>query len=165
MDKLEIKTEITKAMQILEYIDTTNYQKRTYNQEQVNKAYNILDKLINKVQEEIQMNREKQIEKVNNLYNSICCLLVYEDKQLLNENIDIFKNELEKLKLQEVPMNREDLKSYKHNQKWIEGRLEYLESYKASITRTTTVMSDMPKRKQRSARRYGRKFKQINGQY
>lgn len=49
MDKLEIKTEITKAMQILEYIDTTNYQKRTYNQEQVNKAYNILDKLINKV--------------------------------------------------------------------------------------------------------------------
>lgn len=45
------------------------------------------------------MNREKQIEKVNNLYNSICCLLVYEDKQLLNENIDIFKNELEKLKL------------------------------------------------------------------
>lgn len=62
-------------------------------------------------------------------------------------------------------MNREDLKSYKHNQKWIEGRLEYLESYKASITRTTTVMSDMPKRKQRSARQYGRKFKQINGQY
>lgn len=45
------------------------------------------------------MNREKQIEKVNNLYNSLCCLLVYEDKQLLNENIDIFKNELEKLKL------------------------------------------------------------------
>lgn len=62
-------------------------------------------------------------------------------------------------------MNREDLKSYKHNQKWIEGRLEYLESYKASITRTTTVMSDMPKRKQRSARQHGRKFKQINGQY
>ncbi len=45
------------------------------------------------------MNREKQIEKVNNLYNSLCCLLVYEDKQLLNENIDIFKSELEKLKL------------------------------------------------------------------
>ncbi len=45
------------------------------------------------------MNREKQIEKVNNLYNSLCCLLVYGDKQLLNENIDIFKSELEKLKL------------------------------------------------------------------
>lgn len=45
------------------------------------------------------MNREKQIEKVNNLYNSICCLLVCEDKQLLNKNIDIFKNESEKLKL------------------------------------------------------------------
>lgn len=45
------------------------------------------------------MNREEQIKKVNNLYNSLCCLLVYGDKQLLNENIDIFKNELEKLKL------------------------------------------------------------------
>lgn len=49
MDKLEIKTEIIKAMKILEYIDTTNYQKRKYNQEQVNKAYNILDKLKNKL--------------------------------------------------------------------------------------------------------------------
>lgn len=49
MDKLEIKTEITKTMQILEHIDTTNYQKRKYNQEQVNKAYNILDNLKNKL--------------------------------------------------------------------------------------------------------------------
>lgn len=47
MDKLEIKTEIIKTMKILECIDTTNYQKRKYNQEQVNKAYNILDKLKN----------------------------------------------------------------------------------------------------------------------
>lgn len=49
MDKPEIKTEITKAMHLLEYIDTTNYQKRKYNQEQVNKAYNILDKLKNRL--------------------------------------------------------------------------------------------------------------------
>lgn len=49
MDKSEIKTEITKAMHLLEHIDTTNYQKRKYNQEQVNKAYNILDKLKNKL--------------------------------------------------------------------------------------------------------------------
>lgn len=49
MDKPEIKNEIDKAMKILEYIDTTNYQKRKYNQEQVNKAYNILDKLKNKL--------------------------------------------------------------------------------------------------------------------
>jgi len=45
------------------------------------------------------MNREEQIKKVNNLYNSMCCLLVYEEKDLLNENIDILKSELEKLKL------------------------------------------------------------------
>lgn len=51
MDKLETKTEIIKAMKILECIDTTNYQKRKHNQEQVNKAYNILDKLKNNLQE------------------------------------------------------------------------------------------------------------------
>lgn len=45
------------------------------------------------------MNREKQIKKVNDLYNSICCLLVYDEKDLPNENIDILKSELEKLKL------------------------------------------------------------------
>lgn len=45
------------------------------------------------------MTRENQIKEVNNLYNRICCLLVYEDKELLNENIDVLKSELEKLKL------------------------------------------------------------------
>lgn len=45
------------------------------------------------------MNRDKQIQKVNNLYNSICCLLVYEDGTMLNETIDKFKQEIEKLKL------------------------------------------------------------------
>lgn len=42
-------------------------------------------------------------------------------------------------------MNREDLKNYKYTQKWIEGRLEYLESYKESIIKTTNILSDMPK--------------------
>lgn len=45
------------------------------------------------------MNRDKQIQKVNNLYNSICCLLVYEDKENLNRKIDEFKIEIEKIKL------------------------------------------------------------------
>ena len=45
------------------------------------------------------MNRDKQIQKVNDLYNSICCLLVYEDRVLLNDTIDRLKNEIEKLKL------------------------------------------------------------------
>ena len=45
------------------------------------------------------MNRDKQIEKVNNLYNSICCLLVYEDKENLNNSIDKLKTEIEKLKI------------------------------------------------------------------
>lgn len=34
---------ITTAMQILERIDNTDYQKRKYNQSQINKAYNILE--------------------------------------------------------------------------------------------------------------------------
>lgn len=54
-------------------------------------------------------------------------------------------------------MNREDLKNYKYNQEWIKGRLEYIEEYKTSIMNITSVLSDMPKRKQRSARQYGRK--------
>ena len=44
-------------------------------------------------------------------------------------------------------MNRDDLKFYKCNQEWIKGRLEYIEEYKSSITRITTILSDMPKRK------------------
>ena len=42
-------------------------------------------------------------------------------------------------------MNRQDLKDYKYNQIWIEGRIEYLESYKANIEKITTTISDMPK--------------------
>lgn len=42
-------------------------------------------------------------------------------------------------------MNREDLKKYKYNQKWIEGRFEYIEQYKATLTNITSILSDMPK--------------------
>ena len=42
-------------------------------------------------------------------------------------------------------MNRENLKNFKHNQEWIEGRFEYIEKYKASLTNITTILSDMPK--------------------
>ena len=45
------------------------------------------------------MNRDKQIQKVNDLYNSICCLLVYENRVMLNDAIDTLKQEIEKLKM------------------------------------------------------------------
>lgn len=44
-------------------------------------------------------------------------------------------------------MTREDLKDYKNSQEWIKGRIEYIEGYKTSINKLTTVLSDMPKRK------------------
>ena len=49
-------------------------------------------------------------------------------------------------------MTREDLKDYKNNQKWIEGRLEYIEEYRTNIMNITAVLSDMPKREQRYRR-------------
>lgn len=45
------------------------------------------------------MNRDKQIQKVNNLYNSMCCLLVYRDKKNLNSTIEALKFEITKLKM------------------------------------------------------------------
>ena len=45
------------------------------------------------------MSREEQIKKVNDLYNSICCLTIYEDRVQLNDTIDEFKIEIDKLKL------------------------------------------------------------------
>lgn len=49
-------------------------------------------------------------------------------------------------------MTREDLKEYKYNQKWIKGRLEYIEEYRTSLTKITSVISDMPKRKSTGTR-------------
>lgn len=42
---------------------------------------------------------------------------------------------------------REDLKNYKYNQKWIRGRLDYIQEYKTSIDNISATLSDMPKRK------------------
>ena len=42
-------------------------------------------------------------------------------------------------------MTRQDLKDYKYNQEWIKGRLNYIEEYKTSVEKTTTILSDMPK--------------------
>lgn len=53
-------------------------------------------------------------------------------------------------------MTREDLKEYKYNQEWIKGRLEYIEEYRTSLTKITSVISDMPKRKSTGTRQYGR---------
>ena len=45
------------------------------------------------------MDTNEQIRKVNNLYNSMCCLIVYADKEKLNYTINRLKEEIEKLKL------------------------------------------------------------------
>lgn len=42
-------------------------------------------------------------------------------------------------------MTRQDLKDYKYNQEWIKGRMNYIEEYKTSVEKTTTILSDMPK--------------------
>ncbi len=42
-------------------------------------------------------------------------------------------------------MDREDLRSFKWNQKWINGRLEYIADYKSRINKLSTTLTDMPK--------------------
>lgn len=42
-------------------------------------------------------------------------------------------------------MNRADLKDYKHNQKWIKERIEYIEEYKNTISRLTSQLTHTPK--------------------
>ena len=45
-------------------------------------------------------------------------------------------------------MTRNDLKNYKHNQEWIQGRLDYIEEYKTSIEKITTTLTDINGNKQ-----------------
>ena len=47
-------------------------------------------------------------------------------------------------------MNRDDLKNYKYVQIWIKDQTEYIEAQKETINRLTSILSDMPKRKQSS---------------
>lgn len=44
-------------------------------------------------------------------------------------------------------MTRIDLKNYRNNQEWINGRLEYIQDYKSKINKLSATLSDMPKRK------------------
>ena len=41
-------------------------------------------------------------------------------------------------------MNREELKNYRYNQQWIEGRMEYIQQYRETINKLTATLSDMP---------------------
>lgn len=43
--------------------------------------------------------KDKQFKEVNDLYNSMCCLLVYREKELLNYTIERLQKGLEKLKM------------------------------------------------------------------
>jgi len=43
-------------------------------------------------------------------------------------------------------VTKEDLKEYKHTQKWIEERLEYIEEYKARVEKVTHILLDGPSR-------------------
>lgn len=45
------------------------------------------------------MERDKKIQKAINTFNSMCCMLIYEDKIELNNTIDLLKKEVEELKL------------------------------------------------------------------
>ena len=42
-------------------------------------------------------------------------------------------------------MNRQDLKNYRYNQKWIDERLAYLEEYQTRLTKITSIITDMPR--------------------
>lgn len=42
-------------------------------------------------------------------------------------------------------MTRDDLRVYKNNQEWINGRIEYIEELRTTIEKITTILSDMPK--------------------
>ena len=45
-------------------------------------------------------------------------------------------------------MNREDLKNYKYVQIWIKDKIEYIETQKQTVNKLSSILSDMPKRKQ-----------------
>lgn len=47
-------------------------------------------------------------------------------------------------------MTREDLIEYNTNQKWRRAEITFYEQQKETINRITSVLSDMPKRKQKS---------------
>ena len=54
---------IVKAMDNLQDIDFINFDKRKYNQEQINKAYNVLDSFKNELIRENIKNKQKEVQK------------------------------------------------------------------------------------------------------
>ena len=54
---------IVKAMDNLQDIDFINLDKRKYNQEQINKAYNVLDSFKNELIRENIKNKQKEVQK------------------------------------------------------------------------------------------------------
>lgn len=49
-------------------------------------------------------------------------------------------------------MNRQDLKDYKYTEEWIKDRREHLKEKKANLENISSIISDMPKRKQANSR-------------
>ena len=54
---------IVKAMDNLQDIDFINFDKRKYNQEQINKAYNVLDSFKDELIRENIKNKQKEVQK------------------------------------------------------------------------------------------------------
>ena len=59
--------------------------------------------------------------------------------------------------------NREDLKNYKYTKIWIKDRIEYIENQKETINKLSSILSDMPKRKQTCLRWRSGKAIRTNG--
>lgn len=49
-------------------------------------------------------------------------------------------------------MTSKDLIDFNINKKWVRARIHFIEEQKETIGRLTAVLSDMPKRKQKSTR-------------
>lgn len=56
---------IVKAMDNLQDIDFINLDKRKYNQEQINKAYNVLDSFKDELIRENIKNKQKEVQKID----------------------------------------------------------------------------------------------------
>lgn len=58
-------------------------------------------------------------------------------------------------------MTREDLKDYLNNKEYIKDKMEELEERGAELNKMNAILSDMPKRKQKSRRWHGRAISNI----
>ena len=57
-----------------------------------------------------------------------------------------------------INKNKQELKDYIYNKKWIEERLDDIKERRSLLDKITTTLSDMPKRKPKSSRYYNREF-------